>query len=203
MMRHSGRLIAVSSFILFLIVNSFALSHRLFSIPNPSAQDPRAKIRKDRLEAGLLILDASGSYSTPDIAQGRNLNLYNRLGPIDGGHNFEIRDEERQNAFRALSQAREFLWTNWKAPSRAYLILNLHSVDATNTSHIFIEPDDSGRWRVIWRIVRYWGALDDREASYSVEKEIVENASESIDYPFGAKEILVFRSASGKVIDRF
>ena len=39
------------------------------------------------------------------------------------------------------------------------LILTLSSVDAT-TSHVIIQKDEIGRWRVYWRIVRYHSEVD-------------------------------------------
>ena len=177
-----------------LRTNSFFMGFFLLLAFAPCrAQDSRRAIRKERIDSGLLIIDASGAQLTPDIAQGRRLELYRRLGPIDGGRNFSISEQERRNNIVVLDGVRRFIWTNWKDRDRAYVILNLHSVDATSTSHIFVEPSESGSWQVIWRIVRDNGDIDDREPSYSVAKETIANTS---------SEVLVFRSKSGNIVGR-
>lgn len=93
------------------------------------------------------------SYTVADIAQGRNLSRYEK---------FELRDREHFHPWERwrnpiLAHARNFVWEHWRSRKRAYLILTQSSVDHTGTSHVFVEPDDSGRWRV------YWRELDRRE----------------------------------------
>jgi hypothetical protein len=86
------------------------------------------------------------SYTVADITQGRDLNKYDKL---------ELRDSEHLHPWEwhnpVLAQARSFLWEHWRSRKRAYLVLTLSSVDHTGTSHMFVEPDDSGRWRVYRR----------------------------------------------------
>lgn len=104
-----------------------------------------------------------GFYTIPDIAQGRNLTIYDEL---------EIRDHEHFHPWErwenpVLAQARRFLWEHWRDRRRAYLILTMSSIDWTRTSHIFVEPDDSGHWRVF---IRYLDRRDlvDAPTAYSV-----------------------------------
>src|SRR5262245_27143796 len=106
---------------------------------------------------GILTVDA--------IEQGRMVAQYDRLDLIDP--NPVIVSERRVD--RMLAQARAFLWTHWTAHHRGYMTLTMSSVDATSTSHIFVEPDDGGRWRVAWRIVRHFGSVDDLPTYYGVE----------------------------------
>jgi len=51
------------------------------------------------------------------------------------------------------AQARIFLWTHWRDRKRAYLIHTASSVDSTSTSHVFVEQDYLGRWRIYWRSI--------------------------------------------------
>ncbi len=94
----------------------------------------------------------ANAFTVADIAQGRDLNKYEKL---------ELRDPQPrhpwENRIPVFAQARTFLFQHWHDRKRAYLILTVSSVDHTGTSHIFVEPDDSGRWRV------YWRQLDRRE----------------------------------------
>ncbi len=99
----------------------------------------------------------------PDMAQGRDLSRYERLMLVDPGHRLM---SETQTP--TLSQSRSLLWSHWAQKKRAYLVLSLSSVDETSTSHVFVEPDDSGRWRIYWRIVRTDGEVDDLPTGYDM-----------------------------------
>ncbi len=126
----------------------------------PNARFERKGGRTTRLKVRL-----EGSALTVDgVAQGRNLGQYDRVelknpGPMAGG--------VAQN--NVIARARVFLWEHWRDRKRGYLIITLSSVDATSTSHVFVEPDDMGRWRVYWRIVRHTGEINDLPTYYSVE----------------------------------
>jgi hypothetical protein len=87
------------------------------------------------------------SYTIPNIGQGRNLTKYEKLELTDREH---FHPWERWHN-PILAQARSFLWEHWRSRKRAYLVLTQSSVDHTGTSHIFVEPDDVGRWRVYRR----------------------------------------------------
>lgn len=65
--------------------------------------------------------------------------------------------------------ARSFLWERWRDKTPGYLTITASSVDATSTSHIFVEEDEKGRWRVAWRIVRHTGHINDLPTYYGVE----------------------------------
>ena len=103
-----------------------------------------------RLDKGLLTVDG--------VEQGRDLSLYER---VDLG---SVRNESAA----AFADARMFLWEHWSKQKVGYLTLTASSVDATSTSHIFIERDDAGRWRVAWRIVRHNGLIHDLPTYYAV-----------------------------------
>ena len=100
-----------------------------------------------------------------DVTQGRNLTQYERLELADP----EPRVMSDQRRSPVLAQARTFLWHHWHDRKRAYLVLTLSSVDATSTSHVFVEPDEVGRWRVYWRGVRHDSEVDDPPTAYSME----------------------------------
>ena len=68
-----------------------------------------------------------------------------------------------------IARAREFVWQHWRNHRRGYLTLTAHSVDAAATSHIFVEQESNGRWRVAWRIVRDSGVIDDLPTYYDVQ----------------------------------
>lgn len=103
------------------------------------------------------------AFTSPDIAQGRNLQKYEKLELIDREHFHPF--EMSQNP--VLAQARTFVWEHWQKRKRAYVMLTLSSVDSTGTSHIFVEPDDTGRWRVYQRYLSRRELVDEPTA-YSV-----------------------------------
>lgn len=102
-------------------------------------------------------------YTVADIVQGRDLSKYDKL---------ELRDKEHFHPWEmwrnpVLAQARSFLWQHWSDRKRAYLIVTTSSVDYAGTSHLFVESDDSGRWRVYRR---HFGRreLVDQPTAYSL-----------------------------------
>ena len=105
------------------------------------------------------------ALTVDDVAQGRDLSRYERLELADPKPR-TVADRHRDPI---LAQARTFLWQHWQDRKRGYLLLTLSSVDATSSSHVFIEPDESGRWRVYWRAVRSHGEVDDAPTSYSMK----------------------------------
>jgi hypothetical protein len=103
------------------------------------------------------------AFTVPDVTQGRDLSKYDKLELRDSEH---LHPWERQLS-NALAQARTFLWEHWQGRKRGYLMLTLSSVDHTGTAHIFVEPNDSGRWRVYWRQLDRRG-LTDEPTAYSI-----------------------------------
>jgi len=104
------------------------------------------------------------AYTAADIAQARNLSKYDKL---------ELRDREHFHPWEMgqnpiLAQARGFLWEHWRDRKRAYLILTLSSVDHTGTAHVFVEADDSGRWRVCWRQLDSHELIDEPTAYWVI-----------------------------------
>ena len=60
-------------------------------------------------------------------------------------------------------------------------------MDATSTSHIFIEPAASSVWQVSWRIVRHNNEVDDLPPIRIIEQKNV-----------GGEAVLVFKTADGQ-----
>ncbi len=92
------------------------------------------------------------AYTVADIAQKRDLSKYDKLVLRD-----RMPRHPWESSIPVFAQARIFIWQHWRDRQRAYLTLTVSSVDHTGTSHMFVEPDDGGRWRI------YWRQLDDRE----------------------------------------
>ena len=105
----------------------------------------------------------SDAFTVPDIAQGRDLDKYDTVRLRDSRHLHPWEYKESSE----IAQARTFLWEHWQGRKRGYLMLTLSSVDHTGTAHVFVEPDDSGRWRVYWRQIDGRGLIEEPTA-YSI-----------------------------------
>jgi hypothetical protein len=139
-------------------------------------------------------------FTVENVTQGRDMARYGVL---------EVADPEPRTASDTarepfLAQARTFIWEHWRDKKRGYLILTTSSVDATASSHVFIERDETGRWRVYWRIVRPRSRIDDAPTTYGVRWVRSGNRSEP-DVPLGETDTpdplaqrLQFRDSCGK-----
>lgn len=99
------------------------------------------------------------------VEQGRDLRGYETLTLT----NPKPRTVVESEGDPMFATARTFLWEHWRDQKQGYLILTASSVDAMSTSHVFVEHDDSGRWRVSWRIVRHNDRIDDLPTDYGTE----------------------------------
>jgi hypothetical protein len=126
------------------------------------------------------VWNEGSALTTADVAQGRDLTAYDRLEVTDP----EPRTVSDRGRDPYMSQARTFLWEHWHARKRGYLILTGSSVDATSTSHVFVEKDELGRWRVYWRIVRHHSEVDDSPTAYSM-RWVIPNGWDQPSTPLG------------------
>lgn len=98
------------------------------------------------------------------IEQGRDLNRYERLDVAD-----PLPRSTAERNVPITFRARSFLWEHWRDKKPGYLTITASSADATSASHIFVEEDEKGRWRVAWRIVRHTGHINDLPTYYGIE----------------------------------
>jgi len=135
------------------------------SVSGPANERPYDRfVRKGGQRTKVNVIAEGKHLTVPGVTQARNLGQYETL---------ELRNPRPMTVIEMkidpiLGQARTFLWNHWKDRKNAYLILTYSSIDATSTSHVFVEQGDDGRWRVSWRSVRWNGWLDDSPTSYSV-----------------------------------
>ncbi|MGI8482374.1 MAG: hypothetical protein ACR2MF_09980 [Chthoniobacterales bacterium] len=143
----------------------------------------------------LLQIVWSGSELTaPDIAQGRDLSIYDAGGHLDCGRSLH---RELFDRVQCIAEARAFISEHWRQRRRGYIRLSKDSVDAHATAHIFIEPDSRGVWRIAWRMAHSGIfrplALKDLPDTYqltSLKAEAPEDGT------------LIFRAADGTEITR-
>ena len=132
------------------------------------------------------------------ILQNRDLKKYD-----DGGESSSVsfRDHGKLPNITAL---RVFIWTHWEQKKFGYVRLALTGIDNTNTSYIFIEPREDGRWHIAWRRVNEQGLIPPPPDTLSDEPEItsVERGKHKKDDWPGGEYVLVFRNEAGKEIQR-
>jgi hypothetical protein len=135
------------------------------------------------------------------ITEGRELSAYDQGGRFGCGGVFPASEDSRCKA--SIARARAFLWKHWQERRRGYIIVSLGSYDADSDSHIFVEPDESGAWHIVWRIERvksmeHQGEVDDVPDIRSVERRRAKKSD--VEEETGVP-ILVFKDASGKEIE--
>jgi hypothetical protein len=121
--------------------------------------------RKGGRTTNATVRTQGGALTVDDVAQGRDLGRYDKFEVANPQPRL-ISEIERDPL---LARARTFLWEHWRDRRQAYLIVTMSSVDATITSHVFVEQDEAGRWRVCRRIVRQTGVIHGLPTAYSVE----------------------------------
>jgi hypothetical protein len=93
---------------------------------------------------------------------------------------------------RTRKKTPNFIWEHWQNKKRGYIRLTENTVDCTSTSHIFIEPDDGGKWQIAWRIARSHAmmsdAVDDLPTIRRVDQKIKNGKATS----------LIFKDADGE-----
>ena len=121
--------------------------------------------RKGGTETKAEVFDDHGALTTSDIAQKRDLTIYDDGGHINCRLGMVRHSDEATNDFGRegcqIPRLRDFVWEHWQSKKRAYIRISFDTVDAVSTSHLFIEPDRDGQWHVAWRIVRHLNEITD------------------------------------------
>lgn len=85
------------------------------------------------------------------IFEGRDTSLYDDGGLQGCGR--ERREADPLNCERSMEKARRFVWEHWKKRKRGYAAVADASDRAEWVTHLFIEPNADGSWRVDARTV--------------------------------------------------
>jgi len=131
----------------------------------------------------------NGELTSQDIAGARQLSEYDNGGHFDCGR---CKADFRCTVPTALNSTRAFIWDHWANKKRGYIRLSGHSVDAMSTWHIFIEPDSSGAWSIVLRVVRDHDEIDDRPLIHRVEKSDEGDQNRLVFLRDNGEELLVF-----------
>lgn len=130
------------------------------------------------------------------ITQNRNLSEYEQ-----GGHFTKGGLIKENPCFDCGEKSgRDFIWKNWTEKKRGYIRITYHGTDAFSTSHIFIEPNEKGEWRIAWRIARqhtsseYDNLITDIPTIIEVDR--IEDKSEKDEWA------LIFKNKIGEIVQK-
>lgn len=111
-----------------------------------------------------------------EIFQARDMTLYD-LGKAFS--NCAVPSSKYNKCKKEKIKAREFIWNHWKAKKRAYIAYEWTGADTGGDIHIFIEPDDKGRWFFALRStgdLRFMLEIRETKAHLIKYKRATENA---------------------------
>lgn len=133
------------------------------------------------------------------IIQNRNLSNYDFGGRIASCfNNFKIPSQICESS---KTQARKFILDHWRAKNRAYIILEFNC-DACSEYYVFIEPDNSDKWQIVWNKELFDFERDfAKNISSSSATEVKQKMADINSYPFKPNyPILVFSDYEGNEI---
>lgn len=91
------------------------------------------------------------------IAGGRDLQLYDQGGVIDGYHSLSSihspSQKDHKKIENEIEKARDFIWEHWQNKKRGYIRVNQDTVDYGWTTHFFIEPGVDGTWEISRKVI--------------------------------------------------
>ena len=83
--------------------------------------------------------------------QNRDLSKYD-LGGFTGDCTW-MSGLEKRTCVNLRSKARKFIFDHWHAKKKAYIEVDYYCTDCRHEEHIFIEPDENGKWQIVKRFI--------------------------------------------------
>ena len=132
-----------------------------------------------------------------EIIQSRDLARYDDGGKFLAALHSPIKPSR-------MEKLRSFILQHWKDHRRAYVRVDFAGVDNLAESHIFIEPNDAGSWRIVWRMIHHQAVIPPPPLHLMDLPEItsVERAKRSKDDWLPGPHVLIFRDKDGKEVQR-
>jgi len=177
----------------FFLVILFLTNLSIYTL----AQKMPADVVKTKSTKAEVIGLEKSELTTKDITQNRDLTKYEQGGYFDC-RSWAPEEDDRGECNE--KKIRDFIWLHWTEKKRGYIRVTRNSVDAQSTSHIFIEPNNSGKWRAVWRIVRLHAIpelsnqITEVETLFQVER--VENKQKKDDWTIvlkNSKSVIIYK----------
>jgi DNA polymerase III epsilon subunit-like protein len=198
----------VKIILLLMILCSFSCSLNKQREPvevNINQQENKVKIeatqdnKKDNIESVKeteieIIEGKNGELTTEGLTQNRDMALYDKAGQFDC-RGFYPKDKPKGECNE--NKIRDFIWQHWTNKKLGYIGITYNTVDSISTFHMFIEPNDKGKWNSVWRIARNQAMSKPQMTDISgISVEKVR------DKPKTDNWALVFKSNSGRVVKK-
>ena len=149
-MKHC-KLFTKMSFVIMILFFSFGLVFGQIKYVRPILTKQTKPKQKKKPKAQLFLLE-KGELTSKTITQGRKISEYDQGGYFDCREQAPGDDPCGECDEKKI---RDFIWQHWTNKKRGYVRVTYNSVDSLNTSHIFIEPNANGAWKIEWRIARF------------------------------------------------
>lgn len=140
--------------------------------------------------------DASPYYipKEGEIVNGRDLSLYDEGGYIESCGAID----ELAGCLRQRDAARRFIFDHWAEKRRGYIQVGHPCVDCSPVDHIFIEPDSTGKMRIVITLETNGLLRTDEASKLSFREANIEEKRRT-----NSSVILVFVDRNKKEIDYF
>ena len=109
----------------------------------------------------------------------RDLRSYEKIGPFSIALNLDA-----QSRIKLEAEVREFVWEHWRERRLGYVTFTKFSKEGEpSTSHLFVEPDEEGVWRVAVKIDRKVVERHGSKRRHRSSTEYIAYALERIEVP--------------------
>lgn len=119
----------------------------LITVPIEKDENPEGKYLCDEFT----VESDRSSCLNRVIFENRDMSLYDNFGPQ--GRSFEELNKDRLACRRSSAKARQFVWDHWTRRKRGYVAVAKASDGKTWKVHLFVEPAEEGKWRVVERTI--------------------------------------------------
>jgi hypothetical protein len=109
----------------------------------------------------------------------RDLRSYEKAGPFSLTLNLDA-----QSRIKLEAEVRKFVWEHWRERRLGYVTFTKFSKEGEpSTSHLFVEPDEEGVWRVAVKIDRMVVESHGSKRRHRSSTEYIAYALERIEVP--------------------
>jgi hypothetical protein len=143
----------------------------------------------------LVQLPVERKPETPE--QERDLSGYDLGGPVEECTWQE--GNERKQCLIARDEARKFIYEHWLEKRKAYIAIDFPCVDCAPVLHVFIEPDDDGKWRIASRLEGRFG-IHARANAYDLKYKKANEDERRLE---STSKVLSFLDKDDEEVDSF
>lgn len=189
---------------IFLLMLAFGLASVRFL---PFLYDKWTEVYIDlpKVESDSPIFVFPKQILNEEVLRKRSLiNKERDLSQFDNGGEFTNQcfpQDDIKGCEKKRIEARKFIFKHWKEKKRGFILYNVVGADCITDVHIFIEPGENGKWRIVemfdYSLNRY--AFYEDDLSLTIYNSVKFKRATKDDYPFEIGEYyLSFLDENGK-----